>query len=110
MDMPLLDTRNGHDLTGTLIADLVLQILSYVAETERAFIKQRQREGIEIARAHGVHLGRKAMERPVNYEDVKSAWINGEISGRCAAKLLGISHTTFRNWVHNDSICVTKTV
>jgi len=110
LDMPLLDTRNGRDLTGTLIADIVLQLLSYVAQTEREFIKQRQREGIEVARANGVHLGRKAMERPDNYEEVKSAWKNGEISGRSAAKLLGISYTTFGNWVHNDSICATKIV
>ena len=99
--MPLLDTRNGRDLTGTLIADIVLQLLSYVAQTEREFIKQRQREGIEVARANGVHLGRKAMDRPNNYAEVRSAWENGEISGRAAAKMLGISHTAFRNWVHN---------
>lgn len=102
LDMPLLDTRNGRDLTGTLIADIVLQLLSYVAQTEREFIKQRQREGIEAARANGVHLGRRAMERPENYENIKSAWINGELSGRSAAKLLGVSHTAFRNWVQND--------
>ena len=102
LDMPLLDTRNGRDLTGTLIADIVLQLLSYVAQTEREFIKQRQREGIEVARANGVHLGRKAMDRPENYEDVKSAWMNGEVSMRGAAKMLGISHTAFRSWVQND--------
>lgn len=102
LDMPLLDTRNGRDLTGTLIADIVLQLLSYVAQTEREFIKQRQREGIEVAKANGVHLGRKAMERPENYEDVKSAWMNGEVSMRGAAKLLGISHTAFRSCVQND--------
>ena len=102
LDMPLLDTRNGRDLTGTLIADIVLQLLSYVAQTEREFIKQRQREGIAAAKANGVHLGRKAMERPENYENVKAAWRNGEVSGRSAAKLLGISHTAFRIWVQND--------
>lgn len=102
LDMPLLDTRNGRDLTGTLIADIVLQLLNYVAQTEREFIKQRQREGIEVAKANGVHLGRKAMDRPENYEDVKSAWMNGEVSMRGAAKLLGISHTAFRSWVQND--------
>ncbi len=102
LDMPLLDTRTGRDLTGTLIADIVLQLLSYVAQTEREFIKQRQREGIEVARANGVHLGRRAMERPDNFEDVKSAWMNGELSGRGAAKLLGISHTTFRSWVQSE--------
>ena len=72
LDMPLLDTRKGKDLTGTLIADIVLQLLSYVAQTEREFIKQRQREGIEAARANGVHLGRAAMERPDNYKEVKN--------------------------------------
>jgi len=108
LDMPLLDTRNGRDLTGTLIADIVLQLLSYVAQTEREFIKQRQREGIEIAKANGVHLGRKAMDRPDNYEDIKSAWMNGELSGRSAAKMLGVSHTAFSNWVHNDQIVSAK--
>lgn len=102
LDMPLLDTRNGRDLTGTLIADIVLQLLSYVAQTEREFIKQRQREGIEAARLNGVHLGRKAMERPENYEEVKASWSRGELSGRQAAELLGISHTSFRKWVIND--------
>lgn len=67
LDMPLLDTRQGRDLIGTLIADIVLQLLSYVAQTEREFIRQRQKEGIEAARANGVHLGRTAMERPDNY-------------------------------------------
>jgi len=102
LDMPLLDTRNGRDLTGTLIADIVLQLLSYVAQTEREYIKQRQREGIEAARAKGVHFGRRAMERPDNYKDVKSAWMNGELSGRSAAKILGVSHTAFRIWVQNE--------
>jgi len=102
LDMPLLDTRKGRDLTGTLIADIVLQLLSYVAQTEREFIKQRQREGIEIAKANGVHLGRRAMERPENYEKVKSAWMKGEISGREAARLLGVSHTSFRSWMRNS--------
>ena len=102
LDMPLMNTRTGRDLTGTLIADIVLQLLSYVAQTEREFIKQRQREGIEAARANGVHLGRRAMERPENFEDVKSAWMNGELSGRGAAKLLGISHTAFRSWVQSE--------
>ena len=98
LDMPLLDTRNGRDLTGTLIADIVLQLLSYVAQTEREFIRQRQREGIEAARQNGVHLGRRSMERPDSFEMVRGAWENGELSCRAAAKLLGVSHTTFRNW------------
>jgi len=99
LDMPLLDTRAGRDLTGTLIADIVLQLLSYVAQTEREFIKQRQREGIEAARANGVHFGRHAMERPDNFEEVRSAWSSGTISAREAARLLGISHTSFRRWM-----------
>ncbi len=102
LDMPLLDTRSGRDLTGTLIADIVLQLLSYVAQTEREFIKQRQREGIENARANGVHLGRKAAERPDNYEAVKDAWQKGTLTGRQAALELGVSHTLFRKWIAND--------
>lgn len=98
LDMPLLDTRNGRDLTGTLIADIVLQLLSYVAQTEREFIRQRQREGIEAARQNGVHLGRRSMEHPDSFEMVRGAWENGELSCRAAAKLLSVSHTTFRNW------------
>ena len=103
LDMPLLDTRKDRDLTGALIADIVLQLLSYVAQTEREFIKQRQREGIETARANGIKLGRKPKVRPSNYDDVKTAWLNGEISGRSAAKLLGISHTGFQKWVNADT-------
>lgn len=102
LDMPLLDTRADHDLTGTLISDIVLQLLSYVAQTEREYIKQRQREGIEAAKLKGIHLGRKAMRKPDNYEDMKSAWMKGEISGREAARILGVSHTTFRSWVKCD--------
>jgi len=103
LDMPLLDTRKGKDLTGTLIADIVLQLLSYVAQTEREFIKQRQREGIEAAQARGVHCGRIAMVRPENYEEVKREWINGFISSREAGRKLGISHTGFIKWVLRDT-------
>lgn len=98
IDMPLLDTRNGRDLTGTLIADIVLQLLSYVAQTEREFIRQRQREGIENARMNGVHLGRTPKSKPSNFAEVFEKWERGEISGRKAAKVLGISHTLFRKW------------
>jgi len=101
LDMPLLDTRNGRDLTGTLISDIVLQLLSYVAQTERDYIKQRQKEGIEAARAKGIHLGRHTKERPANYEAVKMSWVNGEISLRHAAELVGVSHSTFRRWVQS---------
>ena len=98
IDMPLLDTRQGLDLTGTLIADIVLQLLSYVAQTEREFIRQRQAEGIAAARANGVHLGRKPKERPGEFEQVLQRWQSGELSGRGAAKLLKVSHQTFMKW------------
>ena len=77
LDMPLLDTRRSRDLIGTLISDIVLQLLSYVAETEREFIRRRQREGIEAARANGVHLGRVAMTRPDNYENIFGSGLPG---------------------------------
>ena len=82
LDMPLLDTRQGRDLTGVLIADIVLQLLSYVAQTEREFNRQRQAEGIAVAKAKGVHFGRKFKNRGENYESVMAAWRRGEISGR----------------------------
>ncbi|MCQ4764477.1 recombinase family protein [Cloacibacillus evryensis] len=98
LDMPLLDTRQNRDLTGVLIADIVLQLLSYVAETERKFIRQRQAEGIAAARARGCNLGRRPKERPQEFEAVKAAWKNGEISARCAARYLKINHMTFKRW------------
>ncbi len=98
LDMPLLDTRQGRDLTGVLIADIVLQLLSYVAQTEREFNRQRQAEGIAAAKANGVHFGRKAKDRGENYESVMAAWRRGEMSGRAAAKELGVAHGTFQRW------------
>ena len=74
LDMPLLDTRQSRDLTGVVIADIVLQLLSYVAETERAFIRRRQAEGIAAALARGVRFGRRPKERPEEFEFVKAAW------------------------------------
>ncbi len=98
LDMPLLDTRQGRDLTGVLIADIVLQLLSYVAQTEREFNRQRQAEGIAAARARGVHFGRKCKDRGENYEAVIAAWRRGELSGRAAARKLGVPHGTFQRW------------
>ena len=98
LDMPLLDTRQGRDLTGVLIADIVLQLLSYVAQTEREFIHQRQAEGIAAAKARGVHFGRRAKDRGENYESVMAAWRSGEISGRAAARELNVAHATFQRW------------
>ena len=99
LDMPLLDTREDRDLMGTVISDIVLQLLSYVAETEREMIRQRQAEGIQAAKARGVQFGRKPMERPTEYEELKNAWQTGGISAREAAKRLKISHRTFLLWV-----------
>lgn len=98
LDMPLLDTRQGRDLTGTLIADIVLQLLSYVAQTEREFIKRRQAEGIAAAKAKGVHFGAKPMEKPLGYEIYFAQWQRGEISARSAARALNVTHPTFLKW------------
>lgn len=100
LDMPLLDTRQGKDLTGTLIADIVLQLLSYVAQTERDFIRQRQAEGIAVAKANGVHFGSRGMEKPAEFEFCYREHIAGRLSARDAAELLNISHPTFLRWVH----------
>lgn len=99
IDMPLLDTRKNRDLTGTLIADIVLQLLSYVAQTEREFIRQRQAEGIAIAKENGVKFGRKPMGKPDEFYLLKKKWENNEISARLAAQKLNITHRTFLNWV-----------
>ena len=105
LDMPLLDTRQKErDLTGMFIADLVLQILSYVAQTEREFLRQRQAEGIAIARAKSVRFGRPRMERPEAFPALCEAWHKKEISGRSAAKQLGITPRTFRIWAQEE-IC-----
>ncbi len=96
IDMPLLDTRDkGQELIGVFISDLVLQILSYVAETEREFIRKRQAEGIAAAKARGVKFGAKKKELPENFEQVKGLWEKGQISAREAGKILNISYSTF---------------
>jgi DNA invertase Pin-like site-specific DNA recombinase len=102
LDMPLLDTRQGKDLTGTLIADIVLQLLSYVAQTEREFIRQRQAEGIAAAKARGVKFGRMPKEKPSNFQEVYDCWKRGDISARKAAEQLQISHKTFLSWVNKE--------
>jgi len=103
LDMPLLDTRRSNDLTGTLIADIVLQLLSYVAQTEREFIRQRQAEGIAAAKARGVKFGREPMVKPAEFETLKEQYIKGEISARKAAAAIGITHKTFTKWVKEAS-------
>ena len=100
LDMPLLDTRKNRDLTGTLIADIVLQLLSYVAQTEREFIRQRQAEGIAVAKAQGVRFGRPPLVQPKEFPAVHQAWLKKEISAREAARRLSVTHKTFLRWVH----------
>ncbi|MBQ3761120.1 MAG: recombinase family protein [Clostridia bacterium] len=95
IDMPLLDTRNGKDLMGTFIADLVLYILSFVAQSERESIKKRQAEGIAAARARGVHFGRPAKETPENFTQIVNDWESGKILFREALKRSGLTETTF---------------
>ena len=108
IDMPLLDTRQKEkDLTGTFIADLVLQILSYVAETERSYIHQRQKEGIAAARAKGVKFGRPPREKPENFSALYESWLKKEVSARAAALELGITHRTFILWATECSAMVT---
>ena len=98
LDIPLLDTRQCHDLIGTFTADLTLQILSYVAQTEREFNRQRQAEGIAAAKARGVKFGGIPKERPPEFNTIREDWLNGKISARKAAKLLNITHPTFIKW------------
>ena len=95
LDMPLLDTRQGRDLTGTLIADIVLQLLSYVAQTERDNIRQRQGEGIAEAMERGVRFGRRPLDLTEDFRRTALLWQDGMISSRKAALKLGISHQTF---------------
>ena len=98
LDMPLLDTRQNRDLTGTLIADIVLQLLSYVAQTEREFIRQRQKEGIAAAKARGVKFGREPKTPPPEFYPMLAQWQSGTLSARAAGEQLQISHNTFLKW------------
>lgn len=102
IDMPLLDTRNNKDLLGTFISDLVLQILSYVANQERDYINKRQREGIDIALNKGVKFGRPRVEKPSNFDEVVFKWKNKEISSKEAMKLLNLKANTFYNMIKNN--------
>ncbi|MCI8559670.1 MAG: recombinase family protein [Dorea sp.] len=95
IDMPLLDTRRENDLTGTFLSDIVLQILSFVAESERKSIRQRQTEGIAAAKARGVKFGRPAVSLPDNFYETCNRWKKGEISVAKAANICGMSKSTF---------------
>ncbi len=96
IDMPLLDTRNGKDLMGTFIADLVLQILSFVAQNERENIRRRQAQGIAAAKARGVRFGRPPKPLPEGFHRAYQRWKAGKISGTAAAKECGMPLATFR--------------
>ena len=96
LDMPLLDTRRGKDLMGTFLSDIVLQLLSFVAENERTNIRQRQAEGIAAAKARGVRFGRPPKPLPKNFPRVYQQWTSGKITGTAAAKLCGMPMSSFR--------------
>lgn len=96
LDMPLLDTRRGKDLMGTFLSDIVLQVLSFVAENERVNIRQRQAEGIAAAKARGVRFGRPPAPLPENFHGVYQRWRAGKITGAAAAKECGMPISTFR--------------
>ena len=95
IDMPLLDTRNGKDLMGTFIADLVLQILSFVAENERVNIKKRQAEGIAAAKLKGVRFGRPEIKPPDNFSEIVAAWEEKKLPFAEAIRQCGMSEATF---------------
>ncbi len=96
LDMPLLDTRRGKDLVGTFLSDIVLQVLSFVAENERTNIRQRQAEGIAAAKARGVRFGRPPRPLPKNFRSAYQRWKIGKITGTAAARECGMPLTTFR--------------
>ena len=99
LDMPLLDTRQKKDLLGTFINDLILGLLSYVAQTEREKIKIRQRQGIDIALSNGVKFGRPKIDKPDNFDEVINDWKNKKITAREAMTLLNLKPNTFYNMV-----------
>ena len=99
IEMPLLDTRRGKDLMGTFLSDVVLQVLSFVAENERECIRSRQREGIEAAKARGVKFGRPPVPLPDNFMEIYERWKNKEITATAAAEECGFSKTKFYNTV-----------
>lgn len=95
LDMPVLDTTRTEGLIGEVISDIVLQLLSYVAEQERAFIKQRQAEGIKLAKEKGKRLGKPPIEYPENWDNVYKIWKSGAITAREAMKQLNLKPTSF---------------
>lgn len=107
LDMPLLDTRQGKDLMGTFIADLVLQILSFAAQNERENIKKRQADGIAAAKTRGVKFGRPDISAPYDFADIVNRWEKGKITLKKVLKICGMSRSTFyrrrRELINADS-------
>lgn len=101
LDMPLLDTRADKNLVGTLISDIVLQLLAFVAQTERENIRQRQREGIDAAMARGVRFGRPRAILPEGFENAYQEWLSGRITCKAAAAMCGMPYGTFREYAVN---------
>ena len=95
LDMPLLDTRRGKDLVGTFLSDIVLQVLSFVAENERTNIRQRQAEGIAAAKKRGVRFGRPYVKPPDDFPKIVEAWESGRLSFQDALKQSGLAEATF---------------
>lgn len=103
LDMPLLNTRDAQrDLTGTFLADVVLQLLSYIAQVERESIRRRQAEGIAAAKARGARFGRPVKERPSCYADARARFERGETTSASAAEECGVCRSTFWKWVRAD--------
>ena len=101
VDMPILDTTRTDGLIGEVISDIVLQLLGYVAEQERAFIKQRQAEGIKLAKEKGKRLGKPPIQYPDNWKDVYKIWKSGSITAREAMKRLNLKPTSFYKLAKN---------
>jgi len=101
--LPLLGTQQKErDLTASFVADLVLQVLSYVSEKERQLNRERQAAGIAAAHAKGVKFGRVPIERPKNFDEVHSQWEKREITATEAARRLNVSRPTFKTWSENS--------
>lgn len=104
LDMPILNTGLQSDLLGRVIAEMMLTLMSYMAETERENIRQRQAEGIAAARLRGVRLGRRPLKIPEEFEEVRLLWEEGIYSATMAARTLGVDRHTFMKWVRNAQV------
>ncbi len=104
LDMPILNTGLQSDLLGRVVAEMMLTLMSYMAETERENIRQRQAEGIAAARLRGVRLGRRPLAIPEEFQEVRSLWEDGMYSATMAASILGVDRHTFMKWVRDEKI------